>query len=115
MERALIIAHQQALEADRRIFALSEENETLEIALNQALEYYTVAKYNKTFKMHWDMANCQFIGRQLTAYCHVHSIKIRKCETNDERFGTTNSYPITAWRAFLGDMVETDTMEAKRS
>ena len=37
MERALQIAHRRALEAERRIFALGEENEALEIALNTSL------------------------------------------------------------------------------
>ena len=39
MERALQIAHRRALEAERRIFALGEENEALEIALNTPLRY----------------------------------------------------------------------------
>ena len=33
------------------ISALAEENETLEIALNTSLKFFTVAKYNKTFHM----------------------------------------------------------------
>lgn len=40
MERAMQIAHQRALEAERRIFALNEEKETLEIALNESLKYW---------------------------------------------------------------------------
>ena len=101
MERALKIAHRRALEAERRIFALAEENETLEIALNTSLKFYTVAKYNKTFNKGWNMARCQAIGRRLAAYCRARAIEIRSCETNDERFGTVNSYPLTAWEAFL--------------
>ena len=50
MERALQIAHQRAIEAERRIFGLIEEKETLEIALNDSLKFYTAAKYNKVFK-----------------------------------------------------------------
>ena len=101
MERALQIAHQRALEAERRIFALAEENETLEIALNTSLKFFTVAKYNKTFHMGWSLSQCQAIGKQLTAYCRAHSIEVRACETNDERFGAVNSYPDSAWEAFL--------------
>lgn len=103
MERALQIAHQRALEAERRIFALAEENESLEIALNTSLRFYTVAKYNRVFKKGWSLPQCQAIGRHLTAYCQARAIEVRRCETNDERFGTVNSYPITAWESFLGE------------
>lgn len=102
MERALAIAHRRAVEAERQIFALSEENETLEIALNTSLQFYTVAKFNRMFNMNWSLAQCQAIGKRLSAYCRSHAIEIRSCETNDERFGTVNSYPISAWDDFLG-------------
>lgn len=101
MERALQIAHQKAIEAERRILALAEENETLEIALNTSLQFYTVAKYNKVFNMNWNLTQCQAIGKRLSAYCRSRAIQIRSCETNDERFGVVNSYPITAWEDFL--------------
>ena len=101
MERALQIAHQRALEAERRIFALAEENETLEVALNASLKFFTVAKYNKTFHMGWSLSQCQVIGKQLTAYCRARAIAVRSCETNDERFGVVNSYPCSAWESFL--------------
>ena len=101
MERALQIAHRRALEAERRIFALAEENETLEVALNTSLKFYTVAKYNKTFHMGWSLSQCQAIGKQLTAYCRARAIEVRSCETNDERFGAVNSYPCSAWESFL--------------
>ncbi|AGL03755.1 antA/AntB antirepressor family protein [Desulfoscipio gibsoniae] len=101
MERALQIAQQKAIEAERKIFALVEENETLEIALNSSLKFYTVAKYNRTFNMGWNLKQCQRIGKRLSAYCRSRAIEIRTCETNDERFGTVNSYPITAWEDFL--------------
>ena len=101
MERALQIAHQRAKEAERRIFALAEENETLEIALNTSLQFFTVAKYNKTFKKGWSLPRCQAVGKGLSAYCRSRAIEIRKCETNDERFGAVNSYPISAWEDFL--------------
>jgi len=101
MERALQIAHRRALEAERRIFALAEENETLEVALNTSLRFYTVAKYNKTFHMGWSLTQCQAIGKQLTAYCRARAIEVRSCETNDERFGVVHSYPCSAWESFL--------------
>ena len=101
MERALQITQQKAIEAERKIFALVEENETLEIALNSSLKFYTVAKYNRTFNMGWNLKQCQRIGKRLSAYCRSRAIEIRTCETNDERFGTVNSYPITAWEDFL--------------
>ncbi|MCG1024523.1 antA/AntB antirepressor family protein [Dehalobacter sp.] len=101
MERALQIAHQRAIEAERRILALAETNETLEIALNSSLQFYTVAKYNKVFHKNWSLTECQLIGKQLSAYCRSRAIEIRACETNDERFGAVNSYPITAWEDFL--------------
>ena len=105
MERALQIARQRALEAERRIFALSEENETLEIALNTSLKFFTVAKYNKVFKKGWSLTQCQAIGKRLSAYCRARAIEVRSCETNDERFGTVNSYPLTAWEAFLEEVM----------
>ena len=105
MERALQIAHRRALGAERRIFALGEENEALEIALNTSLRYYTVAKYNKTFNQGWSLTQCQAIGKRLTAYCRARAIEVRACETNDERFGTVNSYPLTAWESFLEEAV----------
>ena len=101
MERALQIAHRRALEAERRIFGLLEEKETLEIALNESIRFFTVAKYNGMFKKGWTSAQCQFMGKHLSAYCRARAIQIRKCETNDERFGTVNSYPLSAWDDFM--------------
>jgi phage anti-repressor protein len=101
MERAMQIAHQRAIEAERRIFKLTEEKEELEIALNESLRYYTVAKYNKTFHMDWNMPECQEIGRRLSTYCRLRGFEIRKCPTNDERFGSVNSYPLDVWDDFL--------------
>jgi prophage antirepressor-like protein len=82
---------------------LAEQNEILEIALNDSLKFYTVGRYNKCFKMGWNMLDCQKIGRCITAYCRSNSIEIRPCETNDERFGKVNSYPIAAWERFMND------------
>ena len=80
---------------------LKEENETLEIALNISNKFYTVAKYNKEFKKGWSMKTSQRIGKEISAYCKYHRIEIRVCETNDERFGKTNSYPLSAWDSFF--------------
>jgi prophage antirepressor-like protein len=93
-----------ALKAERELRrALADENETLEIALNESLKFYTVAKYNKTFSKGWSMSQCQFIGRRMSAYCRARAIEVRACETNDERFGAENSYPLTAWEGFLDE------------
>lgn len=101
MERAMQIAHQRTIEAQKQIMALVEENESLEIALNASLQFYTVAKYNKAFGKQWSLAQSQVVGKHLSAYCRARAIQIRVCETNDERFGKVNSYPLTAWNAFL--------------
>jgi len=101
MERALQIARRRAIEAERRIFGLEAEKESLEIALNESLKFYTVAKYNKEFNKRWSLVACQEIGKRLSAYCRARSIQIRKCQTNDERFGEVNSYPITVWDDYL--------------
>ena len=103
MERAMQIAHQQALEAERRIFALNEEKETLEIALNMSLQYYTVAKYNRKFHKKWNMEQCNRIGKEMTAYCKANGLEIKKCMTNDDRFGDVNSYQLKAWEEYLNE------------
>ena len=96
-KEALYLAYKQQEEIEK----LSETNETLEISLNTSLKFYTVAKYNKKFKMGWNMKKCQEIGKYLSAHCRANCIEIRKCYTNDERFTETNSYPITAWDGFF--------------
>lgn len=103
MERAMQIAHQRAVEAERRILGLLEEKEVLEIALNESLQYYTVAKYNKKFRKQWNMEQCQKIGKGIAGYCRGHGWEIKRCETNDERFGSVNSYPLDAWKNYLGE------------
>ena len=100
----LLIDVLQQLKAEREANkTLSDEKELLEIALNESIQFYPVAKYNKVFNKNWSMEQCQYIGKQLTAYCRSRSIEIRKCETNDERFGVVNSYPITAWEDFMDE------------
>lgn len=102
MERALQIAHKQALEDRKRIMQLEEDKENLQISLNQSLQYYTVAKYNKEFHKKWNLQECKRIGKALTIFCQNRAIRIKKCETNDERFGTVNSYPLMVWKDYLG-------------
>ena len=51
--------------------------------------------------MGWNLKECSQIGKKLTAYCIDNSIKIKVCETNDERFGEVNSYPQTAPALFV--------------
>jgi prophage antirepressor-like protein len=80
---------------------LQLENETLEIALGESLKFYTVAKYDKAYNKNWTVAECQKIGKSLSAYCRARAVEIRKCETNDERFGAVNSYPLAAWESFM--------------
>jgi len=77
------------------------ENETLETALNISLKYWTIAKFNSMRKMRWNMAQCQRIGKELSAYCRLRNIEIQRCETNDDRFPYTNSYPVTVIEDFL--------------
>ena len=103
MERALQIAHRQALEDHKRIMQLEEDKENLQISLNQSLQYYTVAKYNKEFHKKWNLQECKRIGKALTIFCQNRAIRIKKCETNDERFGTVNSYPLMVWKDYLGE------------
>lgn len=94
---------QRALEAERRIFALNEEKEPLEIALNMSLQYYTVAKYNRKFHKKWNMEQCNRIGKEMTAYCKANGLEIKKCMTNDDRFGDVNSYQLKAWEEYLNE------------
>ena len=113
MERALQIAHQRVVEVEKRLFdktkeneILKEENETLEIALNQSLQYYTVAKYNKEFQKKWDMKQSRKIGKEMVCYCRSHAIEIKKCKINDERFGEVNSYPMIAWNGYFKEKLD---------
>ncbi len=101
IERALQIARERVVKAERKIFMLEEENGSLEIALNTSLQFFTVAKYNDVYNMNWSMKKCQRIGKELSTYCRLRSIEIRRCETNDERFGSVNSYPISDCEDFM--------------
>jgi|GEM_PF-1885853 len=85
-----------------RIALLEEKTDDLEVLYNTSMKFYTVAKFNKVYGRGWNMAQCQKIGKDMSFYCRSHAIEIRKCDTNDERFGTVNSYPLTAWESYLG-------------
>jgi phage anti-repressor protein len=100
IERALQIARAKVLELEHKNKGLEEHNETLEIALNESSRFYTVAKYSSYCNKYWSLRQCQYIGKLLTAFCRSRHIEIRRCYTNDERFGVVNSYPLTAWEAF---------------
>jgi len=101
-----IAALEAFVESEKQKLLLAEKNEELEIALNESLQFYTVAKYNKVFKMKWSMKECQSIGKRLSAYCRARNIEVRKCQTNDERFGETNSYPLIVFTEFFGALKE---------
>jgi hypothetical protein len=80
---------------------LLEKIEVLERVLEKALHYCSVMKYNNIFHMGWDVSEFREIDKKLYAYCLARAVKIRKCETDDERFGLVNSYPLMIWDDFL--------------
>ena len=75
MPKTYIEALEALVESEKQKLLLQEKNEDLEIALNESIQYYTVVKYNRQFKMKWDMQESQRIGRQLTAYCRIINLK----------------------------------------
>ena len=93
---------------------LLEQTETLEASLNIANRFYTVAKYNKKYEMNWNMKTSQKIGKKMTAYCKGNGFEIKICETNDERFSKTNSYPLTAWENFLNEYPEYNSSKSSK-
>ena len=93
---------------------LLEQTETLEASLNIANRFYTVAKYNKKYQMKWNMKTSQKIGKKMTAYCKGNGFEIKICETNDERFSKTNSYPLTAWENFLNEKPEYNSNKSSK-
>ncbi|MDR1208938.1 MAG: hypothetical protein LBK41_01290, partial [Clostridiales bacterium] len=68
---------------------------------NTSLEYWTVMKYNTEMGRKWTMAQCQSVGRRLSAYCRSNGYEIKSCLTGDDRFSSVHSYPLTAWEAFM--------------
>ena len=97
---AIGLFQQLKKEQDARRIA-EEEKEILEIALNQSMSHRTVMQYNQEHNKRWDMETCKRIGKELSAYCRSHGIKIQKCKTNDDRFKEVNSYYLTAWDDFM--------------
>lgn len=102
MERALKFANKQALKNKQRIRFLEDKIDELEVSLNRVLQYYTVEKFNKTFHEKWNLEQRRNIEKNMAYHCRTHAIQIRTCETNDERFGRVNSYPLSAWNDYLG-------------
>ncbi len=101
---ALMLAAQQAQQIEEQQKMLEESNEEkeeLQVCLNESLKYYTVAKYNKEYKCKWNMTKCKIVGKALSRYCRLNSIVVKKCKTNDERFGDVNSYPLTAFVSMM--------------
>ncbi|MDR2641612.1 MAG: hypothetical protein LBC74_02335 [Planctomycetaceae bacterium] len=84
--------------------ALVEQNTDLKVRLNEHLEYLTVTKFNLVFRDgQLSIKESQDLGKKLAEYCRIHRIEIRKCETQDERFAYTNSYPLFVWEHFYPD------------
>jgi hypothetical protein len=90
------------LELADAVETLQEEKDILTIALNDSLEWWTVAKYNSVHNMGWNLTQTQQIGRRLTAICYANGINPRPVFTNDERFKQVKSYPVNVWEAFIG-------------
>ena len=79
-------------EERQRNIALTAKNEDMAVRLNESDRFWTIMKFNRHFHMGWDMAACQRNGKKASAYSRQHGYEIRKCQTNDDRFGETNSY-----------------------
>ena len=47
------------------------------------------------------MQQCQSMGRRMSAFCRMNGFEIKTCLTNDDRFPSVNSYPVTAWERFM--------------
>jgi hypothetical protein len=92
---------QRLVKAERRISILLDEKEELEVALNQSLRYFTVAKLNKIFCMGWDTLEPQDVERDIFAYCRSRNVEIRGDETNEKILSAVNSYPMAVWIDFL--------------
>jgi prophage antirepressor-like protein len=89
-------------ENNKRISALKEENEMLEVALDESSQYCSVRRYNIMHGMNWTLRQCQRVGKMLSEYCRARRIDPRKIP--DERFNLVNSYPITAWEGFMEEV-----------
>ena len=101
LAKALKAERQKNAEQAHKIGELTDKVETLEIMLNDSLEWWTVAKFNGTYNIGWSMEACQHVGRRLTAYCLARAIGPQEAQTNDERFKRVNSYPAMVWHDFM--------------
>jgi Rha family phage regulatory protein len=82
-------------EAQEARLALSAEVEELKVELNESLEWWTIAKFSEEHGLGWNIKQTSAKGKQASKYCRKNQIEIRKCKTNDERFGTVNSYKLS--------------------
>lgn len=74
--------------------ALADKVEEQAIELNESERYWTIAKYNRMNKLGWSLDACKKAGKEASRYARLHNYQIKRCETNDERFGWVNSYPL---------------------
>jgi len=74
--------------------ALADKVEEQAIELNESERYWTIAKYNRMNKLGWSLDVCKKAGKEASRYARLHNYQIKRCETNDERFGWVNSYPL---------------------
>jgi len=74
--------------------ALADKVEEQAIELNESERYWTIAKYNRMNKLGWTLDACKKAGKEASRYARLHNYQIKRCETNDERFGWVNSYPL---------------------
>ena len=92
MERAMQIAHQRAIEAERRIFRLGEEKETLQIELDENKKYYTVKRVAGINKVYWKTLN----WKKLIHTSQAMEYEVKKAF--DANYGSVNSYHIAVWK-----------------
>jgi len=74
--------------------ALADKVKEQAIELNESERYWTIAKYNRMNKLGWSLDACKKAGKEASRYARLHNYQIKRCETNDERFGWVNSYPL---------------------
>jgi len=42
-------------------------------------------------------------GKQMSAFCRLKGIEIRKCADDGGQYGEVNSYPMAVWDEFMGN------------
>lgn len=81
------------LKAEReKSAALADKVEEQAVELNESERYWTIAKYNRMNKLEWSLDICKKAGKEASRYARLHNYQVKRCETNDERFGWVNSY-----------------------